>query len=273
VSKLNWKLAVSIFHAWTAFVGCDVTISIAEASDDETAGFYRAIEICKAMTKRPMALDLDRRVLCLDGNTFPDEDISLANRLQEEGVFVVRSTGVEPDTAIKLAKVLQAKRAKVVIYDFCLSTCASYLLFASTSAFVRRRTLVAWLHPSGEHKCSYWEEARDGGPRRLEVKPCVGAPRVYRGSYEQYTRSRDEFYAERAINPPFDDPPQSAAVRSTLWSQFGAGENFPPYLLWTWHPRYYVGEIRTRVTYEAYPTQEEVDVLAEWLKIVVIRDP
>jgi hypothetical protein len=220
-----------------------------------------------------MALDLDRRVLCLDGDTFPDEDISLAERLQEGGIFVARTTGFASDTAIKLAEVLRAKRAKVVVYEVCLSTCASYLLFASATAFVRRHTLVAWLHLTGEHKCPYWEEAKDGGPKRLEVKPCIGAPRAITGSYENYTRSRDEFYAARAIKPSFEDPPQSVTVRKTLWSRFGEGERFPPYLLWTWNPRYYANAIRTRVTYEAYPSQEEVDVLAEWLKIVVIYDP
>src|SRR6185295_15859151 len=46
-----------------AFAGWGAEISMAEVSDAEESSFYRAIEVCKGMTKRPLALDLDRRVL------------------------------------------------------------------------------------------------------------------------------------------------------------------------------------------------------------------
>jgi hypothetical protein len=167
-----------------AFAGCGAEISTAEVSDAEKSSFYRAIAICQGMTKRPLALDLDKRILCLDGDILPEQDISLADRLQQSGVFVVRSTGVTSTIVMKLAEVLRERRARVVVYDYCLSTCASYLLFASAMAFVRRNTLVARHHATDPHRCSYWGEAKDGVPKRLEMRPCSDAAPEYRGSYE-----------------------------------------------------------------------------------------
>jgi hypothetical protein len=256
-----------------AFAGCGAEISTAEVSDAERRSFYRAIEICKGMTKRPMALDLDKRVLCLDGDILPEQDLSLAGRLQEGGLFVVRSSGVGSTTVLELAELLRKRRASVVVYDYCLSTCASYLLFASATAFVRRNTLVAWSHAPGAHQCSYWVEAKDGGPKRLEIRPCADAPPIYRASYEYYKRSNERFYSERAVDPSFEDPPESVTVRGILWSKFGEIGSVPPDLLWTWNPRHYAGAIRTRVTYEAYPSQDEVDAVAPWFKVPVIHDP
>jgi hypothetical protein len=255
-----------------AFAGCGAEISMAEVSEAEKSSFYRAIAICQGMTKRPLALDLDKRVLCLDGD-IPEQDISLADRLQQGGIFVVRSTGVTSTIVMKFAEVLRERRARVVVYDYCLSTCAGYLLFASATAFVRRHTLVAWYHTIDAHRCSYWEEAKDGGPKRLEMKPCSDAAPEYRGGYEQYKQSSERFYSERAIALPFEDPPESVTVRRILWTKFGKVGSFPPHLYWTWNPRYYAGAIRTTVTYEAYPSQDEVDAMASWLKVPVIYDP
>jgi hypothetical protein len=255
-----------------AFAGCGAEISLAEVSDAEKSSFYRAIAICQGMTKRPLALDLDKRVLCLDGD-ISEQDISLAERLQQGGVFVVRSAGVTSTIVVKFADVLRERRARVVVYDYCLSTCAGYLLFASATAFVRRHTLVAWYHATDAHRCSYWEEAKDGGPKRLEMKPCSDAAPEYRGGYEQYKQSSERFYSERAVALPFEDPPESATVRRILWTKFGEAGSFPSHLYWTWNPRYYTDTIRTTVTYESYPSQDEVDAMASWLNVPVIYDP
>jgi hypothetical protein len=246
---------------------------MADVSELEVRSFYRGIAICQKMTKRPMALDLDNRVLCLDGDIPYERDILLAERLQQGGLFVVRSTGITSTGIMKLADVLRERRAKVVVYDFCLSTCASYLLFASETAFVRRNTIVAWHHATDVHRCSYWVEAKDGGPKRLEMMPCADAGPGYRASYEDYKQSSERFYSERAVVLPFESPPESAAVRRILWDKFGETGSIPPDLLWTWNPRYYADAIRTKVTYEACPSQDEVDAMASWLKVPVIYDP
>ena len=63
-------------------------------------------------------------------------------------------------------------------------------------------------------------------------------------------------------------------IRRILKSMFeGTGTN--PNVLWTWHPRYYAGSIKTRIVYEAYPeSQTEIDVMASKLGLPrVIYDP
>ena len=53
----------------------------------------------------------------------------------------------------------------------------------------------------------------------------------------------------------------------------GTGTN--PNVLWTWHPRYYAGSIKTKIVYEAYPaSQDEVDAMASKLGLPrVLYDP
>jgi hypothetical protein len=224
--------------------------------------------------KRSMALDLDKRVLCFDGEIFPELDVSLVDRLQDGGLFVVRSFGGEQLSAIRLAEALRERHATIVVYDYCLSACASFLLVASTTAFVMKNTLVAWHHPVAPYLCPSLERAKDGGPRRLEKNTCSDAPAQYQSVYE-YAKALDKwFYSTRAVSPPFENPPQSAVVRRILQNRFGElGEN-PSNLLWTWNPRYYPSKIKTKVVYEAYPqSQDEVDALANWLQARVIYDP
>jgi len=221
-----------------------------------------------------MALDLDKRVLCFDGQIFPDLDISLANRLEDGGLAVVRSFGGDPLSAIRLAEVLRERYATVVVYDYCLSACASFLLVASTKAFVLKNTLVAWHSPVGGHLCPLLQQAKDEGPRRLEKNTCPDAPAEYRSAYEYASELNKWFYETRAIAPTFENPPQSIIVRRILQNKFGERGEYPPNLMWTWNPRYYASQIKTKIVYEAYPqSQDEVDVLAKWLQVRVIYDP
>ncbi len=49
-----------------AFVGWGSEISRAQQPDFDV--YARAVEYCRGSVKRPMALDLDKRVLCFDGD-------------------------------------------------------------------------------------------------------------------------------------------------------------------------------------------------------------
>ena len=247
---------------------------MAEVSDAEIRSFYGAIEICKGMTKRPMALDLDKRVLCFDGQILPELDVSVADRLEDGGLFVMRSGGGDALSAVRLAEALRKRHATVVVYDYCFSACASYLLVASTTAFVRKNTLVAWHHPVSPYLCPSVEQARSSGARRLAKHTCSEAPEGFRRAYE-YNKELDAwFFHTRAVVTPFDNPPQSIIVRRNLLSRFGERGEYPSNLFWTWNPRYYPSKIKTKITYEAYPqSQDEVDVLASWLYVRVIYDP
>jgi hypothetical protein len=257
-----------------AFAGCGAEISLAEVSDAEKSSFYRAIAICQGMTKRPLALDPDKRVLCFDGLIFPELDVSLVDRLEDSGLAVVRSVGGDQLSAIRLADALRKRHATVVVYDYCLSACASFLLVASAKAYVLKNTLVAWHNPSGAYLCPSLEQAKDGGPRRLEKNTCSDAPDDYRSLYEGAKALDKSFYKTRAVAPPFENPPQSVIVRRILQNKFGERGEYPSNLLWTWNPRYYASQIKTKIIYEAYPqSQDEVDALAKWLQIRVIYDP
>ena len=244
------------------------------AEDLDFSSYSRAVEFCRGNVKRPMALDFDKRVLCFDGVISPDLDVSLANDLTDGGLFVVRSLGGDRTVAVKLAEVLRERHAVVVVSDYCLSACASYLLVASTTAFVLRDTLVAWQYPIGTYGCPSFVDAKDGGPKRLEGGACPDAPAEYQSGYKYYKQLDDWFYSTRTIDTEFEDPPESVIVRRILRSKFEGIGTYPPNLLWTWNPRYYASAIKTKIIYETYPqSQDEVDAMAARLQVRVIYDP
>jgi hypothetical protein len=255
------------------FTGCGLQVARAEQPD---FGVYaRAVEYCRSVVKRPMTLDLDKRVLCFDGEILMEQDISLAKSLVAEGLFMVRSFGGESSTAIALADVLRDRRATIVVYDYCLSACASYLLVASAEAFIMKDTLVAW-HNTMAPLCPSLVVARDGGPKRLEkvVSP-DSTPEFQRGWDKNFRRNR-QFIETRAISSALEWLPESFTIRKILRSMFeGAGRE--PYVLWTWPPRYYAGSLKTRISYEAYPeSQAELDAMVSKLgipRICVLYDP
>jgi hypothetical protein len=246
----------------------------AEEASSERAVYARAVEHCRGRVKRPMALDLDKRVLCFDGEILPEQNFALANGLAQGGLFVVRSFGGYAPPAAKLAEALRERDATIVVYDYCLSACASYLLFASTKAFVLRDTLVAWHHSTGEHLCPSIEQAKGGGRKRLTKIVCPDAPPAFQSGYKYYAELDDRFFGMRVFTQPFENPPQSLFVGRILKQRFGERGLYPPNLLWTWNPRYYARAIKARVIYEAYPqSQDEVDAMASRLGVRVIYDP
>jgi hypothetical protein len=221
-----------------------------------------------------MALDLDRRVLCFDGAISRGQDVSLARGLEENGVFVVRSPGGDVAAAVALADLLQDRRATVVVYDYCLLACASYLLFASAETIVRKDSLVAWRYSNEPPWCPSLVVPRDDGPKRLEVAPCSDAPPEYQSGYREFQSLSQKFYATRAVDPLIEWPPESFIIRKILKSMFEGTGTFPD-VFWTWNPRYYAAAIKTKVVYEAYPkSQSELDAMASNLGLPhVLYDP
>ena len=203
---------------------------------------------------------LDKRVLCLDGVISPDADFSLAGAQKVNGLFVVRNIGGFTSTAVALANMVRDRRATVVVYDYCVSACASFLLVASDEAFVMKGTIVAWHHTSWPF-CPTLEESKDGGPKRLEKPPCADTSLRISARPREAEEKRDEFYADRVVDPLFQDPPQSFTMRKRLRSMFEGSGRYPD-VVWTWNPRYYASTLKTKITYEAYPSsQDEVDAL------------
>jgi len=250
-------------------------LEISRAQQTDFSVYARAVEYCRGNVERPMALDLDKRVLCLDGELLSGQDVSLAKGLEDKGLFVVRSPGGDVATAIALADLLQDRRATVVVYDYCVLACASYLLFASEQTFVLKNSLVAWHYPIDPHWCPSMAMAKDGGPKRLEIAPCSSATPGYQDGYKRFQDINRDFYAARGADPLVEWPPQSVFIRKTLGRKF-EGTGTVPDFYWTWNPRHTASAIKTKIVYEAYPqTQDEVDAIAARISFYhpVIHDP
>ncbi len=268
-----WRFARFAAFCALAFVGWGSQNSRAEQPD--FALYARAVEYCRSVMKRPMALELDKRVLCFDGEILPGQDVSLTKELEEGGLFVVRSYGGSPVIAVALAESLRDRRATVVVYDYCVSACASYLLIASVETFIMRDSLVAWHHTSSSFYCPSLEVPKDDGPKRLEKSPCSDAPPEYQSGYKEFQHLNDGFYPARIVAPEFEWPPESFTVRKILKSMF-EGTGAYPDVFWTWNPRHHASTIKTKIVYEAYPKdQDEVDAIAARLGFNhrIIYDP
>lgn len=251
------------------------SFEISRAQQSDFSVYARAVEFCRGDVKRPMALDPNKRILCFDGTISVGQDISLAKELEEKGLFVVRSSGGDDLTAIVLADLLQGRRATVVVYDYCLVSCASFLFFASEKTFVLKNSLVAWRYWVDSLWCPSLAEAKDAGPKRLEIAPCSGAPPGYQDGYKRFQDINREFYAARGADPQVEWPPQSAFVRKILRRKFEGTGAVPDYY-WTWSPRHVANAIKTKIVYEAYPqTQDEMDAITARILLYypVIYDP
>jgi hypothetical protein len=258
-----------------AFVCWGSEISRAQQSD--FGAYARAVEYCRGNVERPMALDLHKRVLCFDGEISPGLDISSSKGLEENGLFVVRSFGNDIATAIALADLLRERRATVVVYDYCLFACASYLTIASTRTFVLKDALVAWRHfDARPNDCAGFAKAKDEGPLRLEVGLCPNPPLEFRSESGELERLKEQFYRERFVDPLLEFPPESFTVRKSLKNLVADGTGAYPNVMWTWNPRYYASAIKTKIAYEAYPkSQDETNAIATRLRLLyrVIYDP
>jgi hypothetical protein len=242
--------------------------------DFDRERYYRAVEYCRGNVSRPMALSPDGQILCFDGDVEDDLDVSPARGLKENGLFVVRSPGGNPDTAVALSGIVRDRHATVVVHGYCFSACASLFLIASHQSYVLKRALVTWHYPQSHDSayphCTYVTEPPDGKLKKLQRGPC--GPGGEHGA--GYSPDVARFFAERVVDPSFDHPPDSLYVRRTLrnlYGDTGVFRNIP----WTLHPRYYPVLFKTKIQYEAYPqSQEEVDEMAARLGLGrVIYDP
>ena len=259
-----------------AFVCWGAEMSRAQVSDVEKASYADALAYCRGFVGPPMVLRSDKRVLCLDGLITAPLDLWTVDSLERGGLFVVRSYGGDISVTIALADALLAKEATVIINDYCLVTCANYLLIASTKTFVPKDALVAWaLQASGPEECLGFSETTDPTAPHFRTAPCAGPFFDYTRAWEPL-RLKKKFYDERVFAPSFLEPPESVVVRRTLKRKYDAAGKFPEKVYWTWNPRFYASAIKTKVVYEAYPeSQEEVDAILARLGVYlsVIYDP
>ncbi|WP_441237497.1 hypothetical protein [Bradyrhizobium sp. 930_D9_N1_4] len=240
--------------------------------------FHRAADYCRSVVVRPIALSDDQAILCLDGRIEKDVDVSLAKKLKEGGLFVVRSAGGDIAFAIALAEELRERRATVVVYDQCLSSCANYLLIASDRAYVLKGSLVAWDYESSDPalpSCAKFamEKTRDGD-YRLQRGSCRPLP-ADEAQWREILLAQTGFYKERMVDPHFEPPPDNRYLRRVVKSLYPDTHAYH-HIGWTLHPRYFARLFKTKIVYESYPEgQAEVDEMVARLRLDmrVIYDP
>jgi len=136
-----WQTRASVL---SPFCGIVLASAIShEAASFELDKFSLATSYCSNF-KNAIKLSEDRTILCFDGPITSDRDIAAFYDLKQNGFFVVRSPGGFAPVGIILSNILLEKKATVVVYDYCLSACASYFLIASSATYVAKNTVVAW---------------------------------------------------------------------------------------------------------------------------------
>ncbi len=246
-------------------------IGTARADDARLLDFgpYRAAaEYCRDDVARPLALSVDQRILCFDGYLPADQDLSLVERLQPGGLFVAHSSGGDDALMMKLADLLRELDVTVVIYGYCLFSCADYLVMASARTVVLKDALVAWTPFADKGDCLRFVPALDDGPLRLDISRCAGDEDILLRSIGRIDQLRKKFMWTRRVSATFEMPPQSASVRKVLYRIDWARAHRMGYVMWLWHPRYQPSAVKTKIVYEAYPeSQEEVTALAVRLRL------
>jgi hypothetical protein len=269
--------AQGLFLIFTLLVVLCSRGAIAQEPSFDRERYYHAVEYCRQNTwPNPMLLSPDKQILCFSGNIFLNMDLSIAQDLNQDGLFVVRSPGGNEKPAIELSELLRDRHATVVVYDYCFSACAEYFLIASHQTYVLKGALVAWHYPrSGDPNhpfCTSLIEPLDGGPKKLVRGPCnaSGDQVAYRGY-----PAAVQFFKSRTVDARFEAPPDSRYVRKIVSSIYAESRVYRD-IAWTIHPRFYPKLFKTKIVYEAYPeSQSEVDdmlIRLHW-NVRIIYDP
>jgi hypothetical protein len=217
--------------------------------------YYRAVDYCRHHLWSGKTLSPDRQILCFSAELVQDMDVSFANDLNENGIFAVRSPGGYGKPAMALANILRDRHATVVVYDYCISACANFLLIATDLTYVVRGALVLWHNSPADGLCTFLAAAGDGGPPKLQRGHC----RPGELAVDTHWPALKEFLKGRANNPDMLLPADTNYVRRMVSNKYQGYLASGAYhdVLWTIHPRYLPILFKTRIIYEAYPESEE----------------
>jgi hypothetical protein len=262
-------VAICLFVAVALFLLFAGLAAAFERADRST--YAAAVAYCRSKAGQ-LILNEKKSIFCFDGEVRQERDASSLESLNSEGLFVVRSPGGDAIAAARIATLLEEKKATVVIYDFCISACASFFFVAGARTYVLKDTIVAWHYGWRE-----WSPCEDVG-YGIEHRNSDGARRLSKGRVcyeysEQYQEMQKKarslaipFYARRIVDLQrfnFDRPPRSAHIAMILRSKVRDTGTWPE-VSWTWNPRYHKSTLRTEVIYEKYPeSQDEVDALMQ----------
>jgi len=245
-----------------------------EASHAPPDEVWHALEYCRWWPST-ITLNYERTVLCFDGRIASDLDLSIFHRLKERGYFVMRSPGGAPRESMLLANILREKRALVILYDYCLSACANYVLVANRT-FIRKDTIVAW---------------HGGLDSNLAPTECHGAGlklsrQEYSARYGADTNHMVDkwcevdvllktFFKERKQDTGHIHEPQTHHTQKMV--RFALKEEIDKRrVYWMWNPKNYGDHFKSRVIFDSYPqSQDEVDSIASRLQlgIRIVFDP
>jgi hypothetical protein len=234
------------------------------------------VEYCRGTVPRPMALSPEKEILCFDGPVDADTDVSPAKDLKESGLFVVRSFGGNFLRAIALSDLLRERRATVVVYDYCLSACASYFFFASNQTYVLKGSLVAWRQSAADlFDCGDAMTEKYLGPKTRPRLPCPDIPGQALAPYRAAKVAEAHFYAQRTVYRRLELIRDSPHITGLLWQMYNEAGVYPE-VWWTLNPRHLQKIFKTKIDYEAYPeSQTEVNAMAARLQLknVFFYDP
>ena len=227
--------------------------------------------------ERSVKLSEDGMILCFDGPIYPNAQMEgELQKLNSHGFFVIRSSGGSASVALKIAEILLEKDATVVVYDYCFSACANYILVA-TRTYVLKDSIVAWhggVYP--DLRCDRYlrgDQSAIGSNTEIHCKTIV---------------LQTDFFQKRGIQPGFIFNPPTPYTRMMFNILASPTRNrtnpalnrsnpeIPTKILWMWNPQNYGDHLKERIIYEHYPnSQNAVDRTIDrlGLRTQVIYDP
>ncbi len=240
--------------------------------DLDAARYHRAVEYCRGDVVRPMMLSPDGNILCMDGVIMAlQTDPRYIEALPEGGLFVVRSAEGDGAMALAFSKLLLQRRATVIIYDYCLSACATFFFFASERTYVMKGALVAWqISRTGFPGCPLYRALTRRDFWTVTREFCDPLPLGFRDRYAQYYSEMEQFYLERSNSPESKVPPASPHISRYIGNMVKETGEFPD-VLWTLNPAN-LNHFKTKIEYEAYPaSQDELDEIVARLQLPRLR--
>lgn len=247
--------------------------AVGEPSNDMTSLASRDLEsavgIC-SKHRNSYYLSEDQSLFCYDGLIRSDIKKDLVHDLKRRGLFVIRSVGGDVATAIDMANILKDKDATIVLYDYCLSSCANYLFVASSTTFVMKDTIVAWHGgpPKNIAGCiTSAQEREERGIKRLVMSSPAGP-------VCDAVRRSISFFKDRDLDDRHIYFPQT---QETTYSfrLIARIDKSRRNVFWMWNPIHHGNYFRGRIHYDGYPeSQKKVDkiVSAAHLPVRVIYD-
>ena len=249
-----------------------------ESSDKRTAlcEVKNTIDYCRYFPSTVKLSD-ERTVLCFDGSIELGLDLSIFHDLKERGYFVMRSPGGYPRESMLLSNILREKAALVVLYDYCLSACANFVLVANKT-YVAKDTIVAWHDVESRLETLTATECHGAGlkllRREYSVRYGADTNRTLDHACETSELFRT-FFRERELDDRHIYQPQTHYTKKTV--RFASMEGIDKRtIFWMWNPQNYRDYFKSRVSFDSYPrSQDEVDsIIARFrLGIRVVFDP